>query len=87
MNPASAILRTLIRGYQLLVSPILPAACRFRPTCSEYGMEAIARHGALRGGWLTVRRVARCHPWGGHGYDPVPACGHDHRAAPTGPKR
>lgn len=66
------VLGGLIRGYQLLVSPVLPASCRFVPTCSEYAREAIARYGALRGGWLAVRRLLRCHPWGGAGYDPVP---------------
>jgi len=73
MTPASAVLRGLIRGYQLLISPILPAnSCRFLPSCSAYGMDAIATHGALRGSWLTLRRLLRCHPWGGSGYDPVP---------------
>ena len=72
MNPAAALLRGLIRGYQLLLSPILPAACRFQPTCSAYAIEAIGRHGAARGGWLAVRRVARCHPWHDGGFDPVP---------------
>jgi len=73
LDPARLILRGLIRGYQLLVSPILPGhSCRFLPTCSHYGMEAVEVHGALWGGWLTLRRVLRCHPWGGSGYDPVP---------------
>ncbi|HJA78628.1 membrane protein insertion efficiency factor YidD [uncultured Desulfovibrio sp.] len=61
-----------IRLYQLCISPLLPPSCRFVPTCSAYAIEAISRHGALRGGWLTLRRLARCHPWGGSGYDPVP---------------
>jgi len=72
MNPAATVLRGLIRGYQLLLSPILPAACRFQPTCSAYAIEAIGRHGAVMGGWLAVRRVARCHPWHDGGFDPVP---------------
>ncbi|MEZ5669779.1 MAG: membrane protein insertion efficiency factor YidD [Alphaproteobacteria bacterium] len=63
----------LVRGYQLFVSPVLPMACRFQPTCSNYAIEAITRHGPLRGSWLAARRIARCHPLGGHGYDPVPA--------------
>jgi len=66
------ILIGLVRGYQLLVSPWTPAACRYTPTCSAYAIEAIERHGALKGGWLALRRIGRCHPWGGFGYDPVP---------------
>ncbi len=62
----------MVKFYQLCISPLLPHACRFTPTCSEYALEALRRHGLLRGGWLTVRRIARCHPWGGSGYDPVP---------------
>ena len=61
-----------IRFYQLVISPVLPPACRFYPTCSAYALEAIMTHGVLRGGWLALRRLARCHPWGGSGYDPVP---------------
>ncbi|MGA0419062.1 MAG: membrane protein insertion efficiency factor YidD [Phycisphaerales bacterium] len=61
-----------IRGYQRTLGPLLGGRCRFSPTCSNYGLEAIARHGALRGAHLTVRRICRCHPWGPHGEDPVP---------------
>ncbi len=61
-----------IRFYQLCISPMLPSACRFTPTCSQYAIEAVMRHGLLRGGWLAIRRILRCHPWGGSGYDPVP---------------
>lgn len=61
-----------IRFYQLFISPVLPPACLFYPTCSAYALEAIMTHGVLRGGWLALRRLARCHPWGGSGYDPVP---------------
>ncbi len=62
----------LIRFYQGALSPYLPPSCRYTPTCSEYGLEAIRKHGPFRGGWLTVRRLSSCHPWGGSGYDPVP---------------
>jgi putative membrane protein insertion efficiency factor len=62
----------VIRFYQLAMSPHLPASCRFFPTCSAYAHEAISCHGVIRGGWLFVRRFARCHPFGGEGYDPVP---------------
>ena len=68
-------LQLAVRAYQLLVSPLLPPSCRFLPSCSEYAVEAIERHGALRGVELTLRRLARCHPWGGSGYDPVPEPG------------
>ncbi|HEX9055650.1 MAG TPA: membrane protein insertion efficiency factor YidD [Gemmatimonadales bacterium] len=62
----------LIRAYQLVISPALPPACRFTPTCSQYALEAIRRHGALRGSWLAVRRLARCHPFNPGGFDAVP---------------
>lgn len=62
----------IIRLYQLLVSPLLGSNCRFTPTCSHYGIEAINKYGPLKGGWLTLKRIGRCHPWGGHGHDPVP---------------
>jgi putative membrane protein insertion efficiency factor len=68
----SLALRGTVRGYQLFVSPLLLPSCRFLPTCSEYAAEAIERHGAFRGIALAIRRLARCHPWGGSGYDPVP---------------
>ncbi|MES2984559.1 MAG: membrane protein insertion efficiency factor YidD [Pseudomonadota bacterium] len=62
----------LIRAYQLFVSPFTMPACRFAPTCSHYAREAIERHGACVGTWLALKRLARCHPFGGSGYDPVP---------------
>lgn len=62
----------LIRGYQRVVSPLFPSACRFYPSCSEYTHQAIEKHGVLRGGWLGIRRISRCHPWNEGGYDPVP---------------
>lgn len=69
-------LKGLVRFYQLTLSPWLGWRCRFQPTCSEYAREALDRHGAFRGGWLALRRLARCHPWGGSGYDPVPGDGY-----------
>ncbi|GAA4310664.1 membrane protein insertion efficiency factor YidD [Compostibacter hankyongensis] len=62
----------LIRVYQWTLSPLLGRQCRYTPTCSRYGVEALRKHGLFRGGWLTLRRILSCHPWGGHGYDPVP---------------
>jgi uncharacterized protein len=64
---------TMIRGYQLFVAPILPPSCRFYPSCSHYAAEAVERYGLRRGSILVLRRLLRCHPWGGSGYDPVPA--------------
>lgn len=61
-----------IRFYRVAISPYTPPSCRFTPTCSQYALEALKRHGALRGSWLTAKRICRCHPWGGSGYDPVP---------------
>jgi len=65
-------LRGAVRVYQWCLRPLLPAACRFHPSCSDYAEQALARHGALRGGWLAARRVCRCGPWHAGGYDPVP---------------
>lgn len=67
-----ALLLVLIRFYRLCISPLFPPICRFSPTCSSYALIAIDRHGPLRGSYLTLRRLLRCHPWGGSGYDPVP---------------
>lgn len=68
----SAPLVLLIHAYRYLISPMLGARCRFTPSCSEYALEALDRHGLLQGLWLSVRRLARCHPWHPGGYDPVP---------------
>ena len=62
----------LIRGYQNFISPLLPSTCRYSPTCSHYAVEALQTHGLLKGGWLAIKRIGSCNPWGGSGYDPVP---------------
>lgn len=61
-----------IRFYRRFISPYTPPSCRYTPTCSQYAIEALRKHGPFKGTWLAVRRILRCHPWGGHGYDPVP---------------
>jgi len=66
------VLRAAVCAYRWVLSPLLPQACRFHPSCSEYAEQALTRHGAWRGGWLTVRRLCRCGPWHAGGYDPVP---------------
>ncbi|HEU4680422.1 MAG TPA: membrane protein insertion efficiency factor YidD [Gemmatimonadales bacterium] len=66
------ILASLIRGYQLVISPGLPPSCRFTPSCSQYALEAVTRYGALKGTWLAARRLVRCHPFHPGGFDPVP---------------
>jgi putative membrane protein insertion efficiency factor len=70
-----------IKFYQRAISPLLPPACRFTPTCSEYASQAIQAHGAAKGGSLALRRLARCHPWGGSGFDPVPPADERNAAA------
>ncbi len=73
LNRAVAFLLTLpVLFYRACISPMLPPSCRFTPTCSQYALEALRKHGAVKGMWLAVRRILRCHPWGGSGYDPVP---------------
>lgn len=67
-----AIFLILIRLYQIFISPLLGSNCRYTPTCSQYGLEAIRKYGPFKGGWLTIKRIARCNPWGGHGHDPLP---------------
>ena len=68
----SGIMLGLIWLYRHLISPLLPPVCRYTPSCSQYAVEAIRKHGPFRGGWLAVKRILRCNPWGGSGYDPVP---------------
>ncbi len=72
MTPLAHIAALPVRTYRLLFSPWVGHGCRYQPTCSAYALEALEKHGAVRGSWLTLRRIARCHPWGGHGHDPVP---------------
>lgn len=73
LRAAAVWLLTLpILFYKACISPYTPASCRFTPTCSQYALEAIRKHGPFKGVWLAVRRILRCHPWGGSGYDPVP---------------
>ncbi|NLR60146.1 hypothetical protein FHW36_101289 [Chitinophaga polysaccharea] len=62
----------LIKIYQWFISPLLGSKCRYTPTCSQYGLEAFKKYGPFKGGYLTIKRILSCHPWGGHGYDPVP---------------
>lgn len=62
----------IIRFYQVVISPLTPASCRYTPTCSHYALEALKKHGLFKGGCLAVKRIFSCHPWGGSGYDPVP---------------
>ena len=81
MRLLDAALTLPIRVYQWTLSPLLGVNCRYAPSCSAYAAEAIATHGAARGFWLALRRVSRCHPWGGSGYDPVPNADHDCRHA------
>lgn len=69
--PASVLL-LLIKFYQYCISPLKPSCCRYIPTCSQYASEAILKYGPLKGSWLAIKRLFRCHPWGGSGYDPVP---------------
>lgn len=66
------ILIVPIYFYRMFISPMLPPACRYTPTCSRYAIEAIKKHGPIKGLWLAIKRILRCHPWGGSGYDPVP---------------
>ncbi|MCR4378406.1 MAG: membrane protein insertion efficiency factor YidD [Rhodospirillales bacterium] len=93
MNPITWLFKALIKGYQWLISPVLPGSCRYYPTCSSYALEALSKHGPLKGGWMGLKRILRCHPWHDGGFDPVPeprdlkhsgahrSCGHTHHNA------
>lgn len=72
MSPLAHLMTLPVRAYRLVFSPWVGHNCRYQPTCSLYALDALQKHGALRGGWLAARRICRCHPWGGSGYDPVP---------------
>ena len=80
MTPLAWFLALPVRAYRLLLSPWVGHGCRFQPTCSAYSLEALERHGGIKGGYLTAHRICRCHPWGGHGYDPVPGADPEHDA-------
>ena len=83
-SAAARVLMALITGYRRFVSPLLGARCRFAPSCSAYALEAVREHGALRGMWLAVRRIGRCHPFNPGGFDPVPPALHGRRTRPEG---
>lgn len=72
MSPLAHAVRLGLLGYRYTLSAFVGHGCRFRPTCSEYALEAVSRHGAIRGGWLAIKRIGKCHPWGDSGFDPVP---------------
>jgi putative membrane protein insertion efficiency factor len=85
---AAISLRAVVRGYQLFISPVMAGSCRYHPTCSGYALEALDSHGPLKGSWLALKRIFRCHPWGGSGYDPVPEiCTHEHDAGIAHPEK
>jgi len=72
MKPAAFVLSLPVRFYRLVISPLIGSNCRYQPTCSAYALEALEKHGAIKGGWLAVKRITSCHPWGGSGIDNVP---------------
>ncbi len=85
MTPLAHIAALPVRAYRLIFSPWVGYNCRYQPTCSVYALDALEKHGALRGSWLTLRRIGRCHPLGSSGYDPVPGTdpNHDHHSGPS----
>lgn len=78
MTPLAYVISLPVRAYRLVLSPWLGRSCRYQPTCSAYTLEALEKHGALKGSWLAAKRISSCHPLGGSGYDPVPDKKHDH---------
>lgn len=72
INALKWLIIGMVKLYQAMLSPLLPMACRYHPSCSEYAIQAIQQHGAFKGFYLAIKRISRCHPWGGKGYDPVP---------------
>lgn len=80
MTPLAWVFSLPVRFYRVVFSPWVGHGCRYQPTCSAYALDALERHGAIKGAWLTMRRIARCHPLGGAGYDPVPGADADHDA-------
>ncbi|MEY2991900.1 MAG: putative rane protein insertion efficiency factor [Pseudomonadota bacterium] len=83
MKLAAKLLALPVRGYRLIFSPWVGYNCRYQPTCSQYALDAFAEHGAFKGGWLAAKRIARCNPFGGCGYDPVPPSGAAHHSKHT----
>lgn len=77
-KPVASLLIGLVKFYRLAISPYFPSSCRYHPTCSSYAIHALQKHGALRGLWLAIRRIGRCHPWAEGGYDPVPPAHQSH---------
>ncbi|MFY0674450.1 MAG: membrane protein insertion efficiency factor YidD [Bacteroidia bacterium] len=72
LKPIEWLILVLVKIYQYIISPLFPATCRYTPTCSAYMVKAVKIHGPFTGFWLGIKRIGSCHPWGGHGYDPVP---------------
>ena len=79
MTPLAFVLSVPVRAYRLIFSPWVGHNCRYQPTCSAYALDALARHGGIKGGWLSLKRMLRCHPWGKDGYDPVPGTDNQRR--------
>ena len=78
MSPLARLVALPVHAYRLVLSPWVGHGCRYQPTCSVYALEALEKHGAVKGSWLAIRRIGRCHPWGGSGYDPVPGTDPEH---------